>query len=204
MTQMPPTWKIPRDWPGERCFILCSGESIGSQFETICKLKGRFIAVKHGVLLRSNADVLFLVGETTPPAYDADLISAFTGTHILMRGKWNALYDHYGVKRLTRTKDHTALCELRDHVSGYDAGTSAINIAYHFGATEIIMLGYDMRGGHFCQHPLQYPPESHFRRHIAFLRNLNQDALSKGVKIINCSPGSAVEAFEKRRLEEFL
>ena len=28
---LPPTWHVPREWAGDRCFILCSGESIGPQ-----------------------------------------------------------------------------------------------------------------------------------------------------------------------------
>lgn len=82
--------------------------------------------------------------------------------------------------------------------------TSAINVAYHFGATEIVMLGYDMCGGHFCPHPLQYPPKSHFKRHVEHLAGMAEDAKRKGIRIVNCSPISRVEAFEKRPLEAYL
>jgi hypothetical protein len=50
---------VPREWPGERCFVLCTGESIGPQAEMITRLKGRFIAVKHAIALRPDADVCF-------------------------------------------------------------------------------------------------------------------------------------------------
>jgi hypothetical protein len=200
--ELPPSWHIPREWPCERCFILCSGESIGPQKDLIRKLEGRFIAVKHGVYLRPDADVLFLAGEGTL-TFEADLIRQFTGTYTIVRSK-----HHPGlpasVLRVSRTKDHTKLCELTDHVCGYDVGTSAINLAYHFGATEIVMLGYDMTGGHFCKHPLPFPPSDHFRRHMSTLADLNEDAKAKGIRIVNCSPISAVTAFEKQPLESFL
>lgn len=199
---LPATWRIPREWPGERCFILCTGESIGAQAALIPRLRGRVIAVKHGVLLRPDADVLFLAGEGNND-YAQPLIQRFTGTHIIVRSKVDATMPDT-VKRITRTKDHTALCELPDHVAGLDSGTSAINVAYHFGAIEIVLLGYDMTGGHFCKHPLQNPPEDHFRRHMSCLADLNSDARAKGIRIVNCSPTSAVTAFEKQPLEAFL
>ncbi len=199
---LPKTWHVPREWPGERCFILCSGESIGPQAETIKRLRGRFIAVKHGVLLRPDADVLFIAGEGTL-TFEMDLIRQFRGRYMVVRSK-----QHPGlpaeVLRVARAKDHTTLCELTDHVCGYDTGTSAINLAYHFGATEIVLLGYDMTGGHFCKHPLQNPPQDHFRRHMTTLADLDADAIRKGIRIVNCSPISAVKAFEKQSLEAFL
>lgn len=198
----PATWPVPREWPGERCFVLCSGESIGPQAEIIRQLRGRFIAVKHGVLLRPDADVLFLSGEGTA-AVAAELIPQFRGRHVIVRGKSDpSLPSH--VRRVTRAKDHGALCDLRDHVCGRDTGTSAINLAYHFGATEIVLLGYDMTGGHFCDHPLPFPPEDHFARHMEHTAAMAADAKAKGIRIVNCSPISRVTCFERQPLEEFL
>lgn len=198
----PPTWHVPREWNNERCFILCSGESIGPQADTIKKLKGRFIAVKHGVFMRPDADVLFLAIDGGVES-SLQLLEVFSGKYAVVRSKHHPDLPP-SVKRVARAKDHTSLCELTDHVSGRDCGTSAINLAKHFGATEIVMLGYDQRGGHFCSHPLQYPPKGHFKRHMEFLDSLNLDAVLKGIKIWNASPGTAVMAFEKRSLEEFL
>ena len=61
-----------------------------------------------------------------------------------------------------------------------------------------------MRGGHFCEHPLPFPPQDHFDRHTEFLGQLNEDARRKGIRIVNCSPKSAVTAFERGRLEDYL
>lgn len=197
---VPSTWSVPREWVGERCFVLCTGESIGPQAETIKKLKGRFIAVKHAVSLRPDADVLFLAGEAH---IELPLLPEFRGTYVVMRRGKDANFPSY-VKRVTRTKDHDRLCALRDHVCGYDAGTSAIDLAAKFGATEIVLLGYDMTGGHFCKHPLQNPPQAHFVRHMGPLAAFAADAAAKGVRIVNASPISAVQVFEKRRLEDYL
>ena len=199
---LPPVWPVPREWPGERCFVICSGESVKAQRKLIPLLKGRVIAVKHGVLTRPDADVLFLSGEGTADVA-RQLIPVFTGKYIIVRGKSDPSLPAH-VKRVTRTKDHDHLCDLPGHVAGRDAGTSAIDLAYHFGATEIIVLGYDMTGGHFCKHPLPYPPEQHFQRHMEVLPKFAADAKAKGIRIVNCSPISRVECFERQPLEAFL
>lgn len=196
------TWRVPAEWVGERCFIICSGESVGPQKPQIRQLKGRFIAVKHGVLIRPDADVLFLSGERSPDI-GLSLIPLFAGQYIISRSRSNPAFPD-SVKVVTRTKDHEHLCELRDHVCGYDVGTSAINLAYHFGATEIVMLGYDMKGKHFCKHPLGHIPQEHFDRHMGPLEALARDCAAKGVRVVNCSPDSAVTAFERGRMEDYL
>lgn len=200
---LPPTWPVPKAWAGERCFVLCTGESLGEQAALIAQLRGRIIAVKHAVRLRPDADVLFISGEGTSDVA-RELVPLFRGEHIIVRGKSDPTLPA-SVKRVTRTKDHTRLCDLPDHVAGLDSGTSAINLAHLFGATEIIVLGFDMIGGHFCAgHPLPFPPESHFARHMAVLPAMAADARARGIRIVNVSPISRVECFDRGRLEDFL
>lgn len=181
--------------------MLCTGESLAEQKRVIPQLRGRFIAVKHAVLVKPDADVLFLSGEGTNEIA-RELIPKFTGTYVVVRQKVDATMPAT-VKRVTRVKDHSRWSELPDHVAGLDSGTSAINLAMLFGATEIVLLGFDMQGGHFCRHPLQFPPESHFRRHMDVLPQLAADARAKGILIVNCSPITRVKCFERRPLEEF-
>ena len=198
-----PVWSVPRAWAGERCFIICSGESVKAQARQIRQLDGRIIAVKHGVLLRPDADVLFIPGD----AVDAELLPKYQGACIVSRSKvGGAAFARYDIKRVARTKDHLHLSELRSpaHVGGYDSGSSAIHLAHLFGSPEIVLLGYDMVGGHFCPHPMQHPPNQHFKRHMAPLKALAADAKAKGIRIVNCSPISKVDAFERQPLEAFL
>lgn len=202
---VPAPWPIPREWVGERAFILCNGESVRAQRHLIPKLQGRIIAIKEAVRLRPDADVLFVAAE--PDLNIPGLIKLFTGRYVIARNKLPADYPD-SVKRISRTKDHTRLCEKPDHVCGFDCGTSAINVAYHFGATEIILLGMDMCGDRWCNgeffHPMPHIPSQHHRRHISVLPDIAKDAKRKGIRIVNCSPISAVTAFERQPLEAFL
>jgi hypothetical protein len=213
MTATAPVWTpprpvpVPRIWNEATCLVVCSGESAGPQQKLIRQFRGPVIAVKHGVILRPDAEVFFVSGEWTEEVAAA-LLPKWARRHdasalAFVRGRSCPGLDPV-FKRVTRSKVHDTLTELKDHVTGFDTGTSAINLAYHLGATTILLVGYDMRGGHFCKHPLQFPPQDHFRRHMQPLDGMNADARRKGVRIVNCSPGTAVTAFEIGRLEAFL
>jgi hypothetical protein len=205
--ELPPLWSVPRLWPGERIFILCGGESVRAQRTLIPRLRGRFIAIKEGVLLRPDADVLFLGGERSPQIA-LPLIPRFRGTHMVIRGRSDPSLPPE-VHRITRTKDHEHLCEIPTHVCGYDSGTSAINLAWHLcGPTEVILIGYDMTGGRWFTgewpHPMPVIPRAHHLRHASPLAALAEDCTRKGLTVINVSPISRAPGFARRRLEEFL
>lgn len=202
----PPIWSVPRAWLGERCFVLCGGASLRAQRHLVPRLQGRVIAVKEGVLLRPDADVLFFAGEH-PAVIAPPLLKRFTGTNIVVRGKGHPVFPESS-KRVWRTMTHMAWSVDPTMVSGFDAGTSAINLAMLFGATEIVLLGYDMTGGRWFagehSHPVPVIPEADFTRHIAPLPALAADAKAKGIRIVNTSPTSRATCFEQQPLEAFL
>lgn len=207
MTWTPPDlWSVPREWVGARCFVLCGGESIKAQRQLIPRLRGRIIAVKHGVLLRPDADVLFFAGER-PAEIAPALLAAYLGPYVVVRGRGHPVFPDTA-KRIGRTDTHERFSADPTKVSGFDAGTSAISLAILFGALEIVVLGMDMVGGRWFNgevaHYLPQPPESDFQRHMAPLPSLAADATAKGVRIVNTSPTSRVTCFERQPLEAFL
>lgn len=203
---IPAPWVVPRDWLGARCFVIAGGESVNAQRHLIPQLTGPIIAIKEAVLLRPDADVLYLGGEGTDVLVK-DLIPKFRGRYLVVRGKFPPSLPPT-CKRLTRTKIHTALCDTPGQVAGYDSGTSAINLAYQFGATEIIVVGMDMCGSRWFKdewpHPMMHIPEDHFRTHMGPLPEFAADAQRKGIRIVNVSPISRVTCFERQPLEAFL
>ncbi len=202
----PPIWSVPKLWAGERCFVICGGESVSAQRDLLPFLNGRIVAVKHGVLLRPDADVLFFAGER-PADIAPPCLAAFKGAHAIVRGRGHPVFP-YTVKRVWRTTTHERWSDDPTMVAGFDAGTSAINVAMLFGATEIVLLGYDMIGGRWIngevKHYLPNPPESDFQRHMSVLPSLAADAKAKGVRIINTSPISRVTCFEFEPLARVL
>lgn len=198
-------WVVPREWPGERCFIIAGGESVKAQEPLIYKLKGRVIAIKQAVALRPDADVMFIAGKDDGKVC-APFFPMFKGQYIVARGPYQGVPAR--TKVLKRTKDAARLSIDPTEVAGLDAGTSAINLAHLFGASEIVLLGYDMTGGRWLngrfKHHLPFPPQRHFDLHLAALPSLAEDLQHAGVKVWNCSPTSVVEVFEKRSLEAFV
>lgn len=200
----PPIWTVPREWVGDRCFVLCGGASLAAHVDAVPYLKGRVIAVKHGVRLRPTADVAFFAGER-PAEIAPPLLELFRGRYVVVRGRGHEVFPPTA-KRIGRTATHARLSDDPTMVCGFDAGTSAINLAVLFGASEIVLLGYDMVGGRWFsdRHYLPNPPESDFIRHMTPLPAIAADAKRKGVRIVNCSPVSRVTCFERQPIEAFL
>jgi hypothetical protein len=92
--------------------------------------------------------------------------------------------------------------------TGHNSGYQALNIAILAGAKTIILLGFDAREPTgkthwFGDHPKieQVAAYAKFRKAFSAGENAIKAA---GVRVINCSPGSAINSFEKLPLEAAL
>ena len=88
-----------------------------------------------------------------------------------------------------------------------NSGAQAIQVAVHAGAARILLLGFDMHGGHWHdEHPwplMQAEPAAHARRIVAF-RDLAMALSARGISVINCTPGSRLDCFPRESLESTL
>lgn len=88
---------------------------------------------------------------------------------------------------------------------GANGGYQAINLAYHFGASRIVLLGYDMGGTHwFGDHPTSLPVKSSYDAFLREFPALARDLKSAGVEVVNCSRSTALEAFPKSTIDKVL
>jgi len=95
-------------------------------------------------------------------------------------------------------------------VTGRHSGFQALNIAVLAQAKTILLIGFDAReptstskAHWFGEHPVPTPVEvyAHYRRSFSMV----EDALKwAGVRVINCSPGSAINSFEHMDLADAL
>lgn len=90
--------------------------------------------------------------------------------------------------------------------TGTNSGLLGIEVARRvFGATEILLLGFDMKGSHyFGPHTggLKNPDEETFGR---FQFQIAQWAAAhRQVKVVNCTPGSVLATFPRRSLDACL
>jgi PKD repeat protein len=88
--------------------------------------------------------------------------------------------------------------------SGSNSGLLALKVAINKGAKRILLLGFDMRGGHFFgkhQAPLRNPDQKRFE---AFKKQFADVVIPAGVEVINCTPGSALTRFPMGELKDFI
>lgn len=209
-----PWWTVPREWEGQRAYVVCGGPSFDESERAIAKKlrkTGRWIVVKQAVEFMPDADVM-LVGNKEDPKVLKRHIAMYTGPRLVARTLYEGMPDHTlylrrhkHIRDAKHGNDRMPLSKSPKHLSGLDTGASAINLAYLFGASEIVVIGMDMTGGHWMKnHPLQFPPQQHFRRHIIAINTMADDLKAEGVKVWNASPISVLTCWPKRRLEEFL
>lgn len=88
--------------------------------------------------------------------------------------------------------------------SGGNSGYQAINLAYHLGASRIVLLGFDMhqhsgKSHWFGDHPHGFvtgQPD----RFIAAFRTIKPEQY--GLEVLNCSRKTALDAFPRHNLED--
>jgi hypothetical protein len=93
-------------------------------------------------------------------------------------------------------------------VTGSNSGYQALNIAVLAGAKTILLLGFDAREPTgkthwFGDHPKREPIAAYAEYRKAFSAG-ERAILAAGVKVVNCSPGSAIDSFPKMDLEDAL
>lgn len=83
---------------------------------------------------------------------------------------------------------------------GSHSGYQAINLAYIFGATRILLLGYDCRvidgkRHYFGNHPGALNKNSSYELFAKSYRSI--DTKLCGLEIVNCTPGSMIDVFPR-------
>lgn len=94
--------------------------------------------------------------------------------------------------------------------SGGHSGFQALNIAGLTGAATAVLLGYDARDPNldekwhwFGEHPRRSPPTV-FRSYRRSFKDAAVIIAAAGLRVINASPGSAIDAFPRVTLDEAL
>lgn len=79
--------------------------------------------------------------------------------------------------------------------TGGNGGYQVLNLCAHLGAAQVLLVGYDMHGSHwFGDHPdgvRRVAPNMPNR--IRHFTDLVDPLTERGVEVINCSPGSALQ-----------
>lgn len=95
--------------------------------------------------------------------------------------------------------------------AGGNSGFQALNLAVQWGATKVLLVGFDMHarsGVHWYGRNTAFrasnPDEDNFRRWRAAFDAAASDLQARGVEAINASPISDLKAFRRLNLEDAL
>lgn len=191
-------------WPGETCFIIAGGPSLGG-FD-FSRLSGRkVIAINSSVLVYPAADVLFF-GDERWWRWNSDKVRTTFGGHIFTCSGIAAPGIHNLVKRAPPpflTPERGAVTMQRTSL------TATINLAVHFGCTRLVLLGADMkaapngRAHHHAEYPVANLPNC-WDVQMVELRNVAKSITDLGVDVINTSLDSRIDWWPKQPIGELL
>jgi hypothetical protein len=201
----------PRLWPDSTVAILATGPSLTKADCDYLRGKCHVVAINDAWKLAPWAEVLYSSDRRWWNYYKG--VPEFKGLKFGIGsgvGKANAFGKINGITVL-RNSGHNGLQNKPDGLmNGRNSGYAAINLARHFGANRILLLGYNMsyRGGKahfFGDHPAGLPQSSGlypgFRRSF---ESLVEPLKKLGIDVINCTPHTSLTAFRQGVLREVL
>jgi hypothetical protein len=181
------------------CIVAATGPSLTPEVAEQCRY-AQVIAVNDAYKLMPWAAILFACDAKWWNVHNG--CPGFTGEKWSTHGKDNDKTDvaeRYGVRCVRGSHEPGFSYNPSVIHYGSNSGFQAINLAILLGATVIKLVGFDMQsvGGKrhfFGNHPA---PLSNFATFETFIGNFRKSArtLPKHIKIINCTPGSALKCF---------
>lgn len=200
----------PRGWA--ECIVAATGPSLTEAVAERCRGHS-VIAVNDAYRLLPFAEVLY--------AGDRDWWELHRGCPEFTGEKWtahepklndkSAIADRYGLHLVAGPRQVDAPGFSLDPGTihyGNSSGFQAINLAILFGATTIRLVGFDMRTPQsgqlrhfFGDHA---DPTMNLSKYEHFLPAFHEAArlLPAHIRIVNCTPGSALRCFEMGTLDE--
>lgn len=196
---------VPRLFSGETIYIIGGGPSL-KNFD-FKKLNGRrTIAINKAIIYKWDADVLYWTDGRFYTWFKNE-VDNFKGLKYAL--KPGSQYTH-DIKVLKKGKPYGLETDPQSLAHGFNSGYAAINLAYHLGASRVILLGFDMandgRESHFHD---GYPTKGagnkiYTDKFLPGFKQLNVELKNSGMTILNASPYSKLNIFPKITIEQAL
>lgn len=200
--------RVKPRWTGKTCVVAATGPSLTPEATQLCRGLPT-IAVSNAYKLMPWADVLYSCDPTWWREHQGCRL--FPGEKWSSHGKERSTDDKTTVARLYQLrlvqglfKDGFSYDPTAIHYGG-NSGFQAVNLAILFGATRIVLIGFDMRivddkrhffGDH--PHPLRNAgPLGQWARRFKHAAK----TLPSTIQIVNATPGSAITCFPMVDLE---
>lgn len=222
-------WEIPKIWEDSQCIIIGGGHSIPYEFgvpeEIIQEVyKGKLGPASYSPYMSSIHDQ-HIIAVNMAYKIGTWMDCVFFGDHGFLDHREGELLGWPGLRITSAPETTTYQGRLkiveRDTVKkigsspepnkicwNMNSGSAAIDLAVHFGAKRIILLGFDMKlDGANNQHWHKYYTsnlqsiQATMKMHLKSFPVLAED-LKGRVEIINASPDSAIDSFPKMAFKD--
>ena len=193
------SWTVLPEWLDDTAFIIACGPSLANVPVEKIRGKGRVIAINDSFIKAPWADVLYFCDKRTFwDEYESQIKAIF-------RGKYIVTLDNKieGVKSLKNTGPNGLETDPGGLRTGSNSGYQAINLAYHFGATRIVLIGYDMS----CRgHSIHWRERRRLQTVHGYTQTIDNHMLPNfptlveplkraGVAVINATPNSRLRVW---------
>lgn len=205
-------WTVPEAWHAATVVCIGGGPSLSAEQVEYCRGRARVIAINDAYKLAPWADVLYFCDDRWWRWHNAKL-AAWKGMIVRLQGGEHDFGDPR-IKVLRNLDEKKGLAKRRDGLhTGQNSGYQAINLAVHFGAKKIVLLGYDMRtvieGGRdkthwFGDHPGGTATRIYEQIMLPHFPSLLKPLNEIGVEVINATPASALRCFRMLSLKDAL
>ena len=192
-------------WKGETVFCIASGPSLTPDDVAAVRGHGRVVVCNTTFRLAPWADALVAVDEGWWRAYGEEARKAFAGEF------WTtseAARDRYGIQWMRHSRDEGLTREPGVVRGGGNTGQAAVQMAYLWGASQIILLGFDMQrtGGRAHWHPDHKGMANggNFVKWAQRLDRVGAELRAAGVETINCTRQTALKGWPRASLESVI
>ena len=186
--------------------VIGGGPSLTPEQVEMCRGRARVVAVKEAAQLAPWADAMYFCDEHWFRKHENE-VKNFKGmkatlAHPALLAEVPGLVSY-------RNDGELGLCEAPDGLRhGHNSGYQAINFAFHLKARLIVLLGMDMnkKDGrmHWFDRKVCQPIEMYQSVMLPCFKTLIEPLAAHGVRVVNATPGSAIDCFPKMALEEAL
>jgi|TARA_R110001592_G_scaffold359138_1_gene664994 hypothetical protein len=196
---------VKRQFVNQTIYIIGGGPSLKNfDFRTLSGK--RTIAINKAVIHHTTADVLYWTDGRFYTWFKNE-VDSFKGLKFALKPGSQYTRD---IQVLRKGKPYGIEEDPQVLAHGFNSGYAAINLAYHLGASKIILLGFDMgNDGTLTHFHDGYPTRAAGDKiyHDKFLpgfKQLKVEIKNKGIEIYNASPYSKLNEFPKITIEQAL
>lgn len=199
------SWKVSKLWPGATVFILGGGPSL-SQVDLAPLQHEHVIGVNDAFKLGAWVDICWW-GDCRWGIWNLDELLKYQGLNVSCT-RCNC--QHPKTLQVRRKEGSGISMNPEEVFWNKSSGASAINLAYHLGASKVVLLGFDMKVNERNEHNWHQNHRAHPRpsayqeRFLPPFIKIKEDADKLGLDIVNATVDSELKVFPMVKLKEII